>query len=132
TGPYLAELHAVAAALHHAVAAPDVAQVAVRLLDDEIAGAVPARAVRREEGVGGPLRQVPVAVHHVVAADHELALAALRDRPAARIDDEPEEMRADLADRVRLGALARDRRHDLVVRAHIGLGRTVEVEVARL
>src|SRR5687768_13795652 len=76
----LAKLHPVAPLLDHPVAPADVAVVAVRLLDDNVAGFVPALApgVAGEESMRRLLRHAPITLHHVRTRDTQFPFYATR------------------------------------------------------
>ena len=66
----LARIHVVSATDDHVLLAIDDEEVTVLVDPGQVAGAEPAVIVDR---VCGGLRVVPVTLHHVVAADHDLS-----------------------------------------------------------
>ncbi len=109
----LARIDVLAAADDHVLDPPD--DVAVALLVDgaDVAGVHPAVGVDR---LGRPLRIVPVAEHHRIAAGAELARLPARDGAALRVDHLDLQVRLHAADgghppleRIVQGALEADR-----------------------
>ena len=79
----LARIDVVTAADDHVLLAVDDEEVAVLVDLAHVAGVQPAVADR----LGGRVLALPVALHHVVAPDHDLADLALRDLVAVVVDD---------------------------------------------
>ena len=80
----LARVHVVAAADDQVLLAIDDEEVPVLVGLGDVAGLEPPLAVDR---LGRRVRSVPVALHHVVSADHDLADLAGRHVVAVVIDD---------------------------------------------
>ena len=78
----LARVHVHAAAQDHVLLAVDDREVALVVHGREVAGAEPAVG----DGLGGRLGLAPVALHHVVAADRDLADLADRHLVAVEVD----------------------------------------------
>ena len=131
----LAELHAIAALLHHAVFAARVDVYPARFLGDDIAGLVPRFGriggdTAREVGLCCLLGKIPIARRYRRAANAQLAALSFRYLVALVVDHHRFQVRTHHADGKRILTIGRKGSRQLVEGADVGLGRTVEIEVA--
>src|SRR5690606_31999788 len=97
----LARVHVEAAAQDHVLLAVDDPVAAVGVAVADVAAVEPAVAQR----LGGGVRPLPVALHHVVAADHDLAALAVAEQAVLVVDDAELDAPHRVADRAGLARL---------------------------
>src|SRR5208337_2530500 len=128
-----AQFYAIPALLHHPVTAAEVAVIAVRMDNHNIAGLVPwPGGPVMKERFGRLLGHSPIPLHDMRAGDTKFAFAAWLNRRSVSIDHNAFQIRTGFADWIRVCAIVRNDRRYFDPRANICFGGSVKIEEPRM